>query len=138
MKLISGIRALFNPTVGWWSSFSVASDETGFTVTELRLRSEPVSTTATWHSIRAICFVDGGLGSDCFYSFVGDLADPILVPVESAGGLAFWETLKQRELFPPAISVQAVQSVKAGTQLWWPPEMSANNSFNPMPLRGTG
>jgi hypothetical protein len=44
-----------------------------------------------------------------------------VVPVEAAGGLAFWDQLKARNLFPAEISGQAVRSAVQGAELWWPP-----------------
>ena len=76
-----------------------------------------------WSDVQAVCFVDGGQGSDCFYLYTRSSADPVIVPTEATGGLAFWETLKRRNLFPPEISGQAVRSVGKGSQLWWPPKI---------------
>ena len=137
LKIISAIRSILKPAQGWWSDFAVVSDEKGFTVTESHRRDDSTSLAAAWSDVSAICFIDGGLGSDCFYIFTHGPSEPVMVPVEAIGGLAFWEALKQRELFPPESSGHAVRSATSGAQIWWPHEASANNSFKPKPLRGS-
>ena len=138
MKLFAAIRAFLNnqQNRGWWASFCVVSSESGFTVTELRRRKPSAIQSAAWNDIDGVCFKDGGLGCDRFFIFIRDCQEPIMVPVEASGGLEFWNQSKERLLFPQEISGQCVQSSATGAEFWWPPEMSANNSFKPTPLRG--
>ena len=139
MKLFAAIQSFMDKQQGgWWTQFSVSFNETGFTVTELCRKKPQIVQSTAWSDIHCVCFKDGGIGSDCFFVFVREQSEPLMVPISASGGLEFWNELKERALFPPEISGQCVQSVVTGAEFWWPPEMSANNSFNPMPLRGTG
>ena len=106
---------------GWWRSFTVTLNEEAFTVTELLRGRRSTNYSATWSSIAAVCFLDGGLGSDVFHIYTSSASSPILVPVEAAGGNLFWSQLTERGLFPEAISAQAVRSCSKGSTLWWPP-----------------
>jgi hypothetical protein len=99
----------------------VALGEDGFTLVESRRKGPPLSVSVPWASVAAVCFVDGGVGSDCFYLFSREQTELAMVPVEGTGGLAFWDELKRRNLFPAEISGQAVQSSAQGAELWWPP-----------------
>ena len=122
LKIVSAIRSFFDRSNrGWWTAFSVEQTEVGFTVIESGRK--PSNSAVAWSDIQSVCFVDGGLGSDCFYIHTTNRPDPVMVPTEATGGLAFWETLKQRNLFPPEISGQAVRSTDQGSQLWWPPKI---------------
>jgi hypothetical protein len=138
MNLFAAVRSFIanKQHRGWWASFSVASDDSGFTVTEHQRRKQRIAQGAAWNDVYGVCFKDAGLGCDCFFIFARNHQEPIMVPVEASGGLEFWGQLKERLLFPQEISGQCVQSSKSGAEFWWPPEMSANNSFKPTPLRG--
>ena len=121
LKIVSAIRSFFDQSNrGWWTAFSVNQTEDGFTVIESGRKAR--SCEVAWNDIQSVCFVDGGQGSDCFYVHTTNNCDPVMVPAEAVGGLAFWDTLKQRDLFPPEISGQAVRSTNQGSQLWWPPK----------------
>jgi hypothetical protein len=101
--------------------FAVAFNDEGFTVTESVRRKRFANYSATWSSISAVCFQDGGLGSDIFRIYTSSASNPILVPVEALGGNLFWLQLTERGLFPESISAQAVRSRSKSSTLWWPP-----------------
>ncbi|WP_157599033.1 hypothetical protein [Rhodanobacter sp. Root561] len=105
---------------GWWQSLAVAVNDEGFTVTEALRRERSVNYSATWSGISAVCFQDGGLGSDVFRIYTSSASNPILVPVEAVGGNLFWLQLTERELFPEFISARAVRSRSKSGTLWWP------------------
>jgi len=122
MSILTKIRdALSSRGHGWWQSFAVAFNDEGFTVTETLRRKRSANYSATWSSISAVCFQDGGLGSDIFHIYISNASSPILVPVEAAGGNLFWLQLTERGLFPESISAQAVRSISKSGTLWWPP-----------------
>ena len=123
LGLISRLRQAFSQSDrGWWDAFEASYDEQGFVVTE-RKRGRPARVTrVSWPQIATVCFVDGGQGSDCFYLFSATDEELAMVPAQGPGGLAFWDELKRRNLFPAEISGHAVQSGKQGAQLWWPPQ----------------
>jgi hypothetical protein len=122
MSILTKIRDAFSAGGhGWWQSFAVAFDDNGFTVTESLRRKRSATYSAAWSSISAVCFQDGGLGSDVFYVYTSSTSSPILVPVEADGGNLFWLQLTERGLFPESISAQAVRSSSKSSTLWWPP-----------------
>jgi hypothetical protein len=122
MSIVAKIRDAFSGRGhGWWRSFTVTVNEEGFTVTELLRRKCSTNYSATWSSIAAVCFQDGGLGSDVFHIYTSSASSPILVPVEATGGNLFWSQLTERGLFPQAVSEQAVRSNSKSITLWWPP-----------------
>ena len=122
LKIVSAIRSFFDQSNrGWWTAFSVDQTEDGFIVIESGRKAR--SWEVAWSDVQSVCFVDGGQGSDCFFVCTTNNSDPVMVPTEATGGQAFWQTLKDRDLFPPEISGQAVRSTNQGSQLWWPPKI---------------
>jgi len=115
-------KAFSDQSQAWWDAFAVSLAHDEFTVTERRRGGPATVTRVPWANIASVCFVDGGLGSDCFYLFSAEATELAMVPAEAAGGLAFWDELKRRNLFPEAVSGQAVQSSVQGARLWWPPQ----------------
>jgi hypothetical protein len=123
LALLSALRSfLCNQPGGWWVNVEVSFLEASFLLEERSSRTTPHSVRVQWDSVAAVCFVDGGLGSDCFYIYAADGTQLAAVPVESTGGSEFWSALKERGLFPAEISGHAVQSNVQGSQLWWPPQ----------------
>lgn len=122
MKIVSALRSIFRPPRSWWFDYAVVSGGKGFVVTGSRGPNGPTILAASWNDVRAVCFIDGGLSSDCFYTLTRSSSDPIMIPAEAEGGISFWEALKQRDLFPPEVSDIAVRSTVPGAQLWWPRE----------------
>jgi hypothetical protein len=123
LGLISALQQTFgNRPKGWWQSFAVALGETSFTVTERSRRGPDRVASVPWASVAAVRFVDGGQGSDCFHLFNNEHAELAMIPVEAPGGLAFWDELKRRNLFPAEVSGRATQSGASGAELWWPPQ----------------
>ena len=121
LKLIPAIQKFFDSTSQtWWASFAIELSETGFCVTQTERRKSPITRWADWDTISSVCFVDGGLSSDCFYIFTQEEAEPIMAPVEASGGQELWDELRERKFFPEPVSGQAVQSAESGAQLWWP------------------
>jgi hypothetical protein len=109
-----------NAPRSWWEQFTVIFDASGFSVTEAVWGKEPIEHVVAWQSVTAICFRDGGLGSDSFFVYSQQFKEPVLVPVEANGGNKFWDELKARNLFPQEISAQATTSVVTGAAFWWP------------------
>ena len=123
LSLFTRLRESFQTQPGgWWKSFTVLPSEHEFVVEDHRNKDQVHAIRVAWASVAAVCFVDGGQGSDCFYLFAADRTELAVVPVEASGGLAFWDALKARNLFPEQVSSQAVTSATQGTQLWWPPQ----------------
>ena len=123
MGLISRLRQAFSEQRdGWWDAFAVSLSEQEFVVTERKRGGAVAVTRVAWSSVRSVCFVDGGQGSDCFYLFSSEGKELAMVPAQGPGGLAFCDELKRRNLFPEEVSGQAVQSGNQGAQLWWPPQ----------------
>ena len=123
LGLISALRNSFrNQSRGWWEEFDVSLADQEFVLTENRRGKPPIVARIPWNSVAIVCFVDGGQGSDCFYLLAADNSKLAMVPAEASGGLAFWEELKARNLFPAEISGQAVRSTTQGARLWWPPQ----------------
>jgi hypothetical protein len=122
MSLLTRIREAFSSRPhGWWQLFSVTFDDHGFTVKEHSRHAGEITQSASWSSVSAVCFQDGGLGSDVFHVYISGAPDLILVPIEALGGNLFWSQLTARGLFPEAVSAQAVHSTSSGSALWWPP-----------------
>ena len=123
MSLLFTLRSfLRNRSLGWWANVEVSIVDEGFVLEERGSRASRRTDRVQWDSVAAVCFVDGGLGSDCFYIYGADGTQLAIVPVEASGGLDFWSALKERSLFPAEISGHAVQSNTQGAQLWWPPK----------------
>jgi hypothetical protein len=124
MKYFHGLeRRLRGKDRAWWNYFDVQFDDSHFRVVDRRIFGSDRIASVLWQDVRAVCFVDGGLGSDVFRIYTDpDQQEPSAqVPTECDGGQMFWQELKRRELFPESASGAAVTSTAGGSELWWPP-----------------
>ena len=125
MKYIHGLkRRLQGKDRGWWNFFEVKFDDSHFQVVERRIWGQDRFASVLWRDVHAVCFVDGGLGSDVFHIYADhELQNtPVQVPTEGDGGQMFWQELKLRGLFPESVSGAAVTSSDRGREIWWPPK----------------
>lgn len=106
----------------WWQAFEVSFDRECVVVRHTRKRV--TEERFQWSNVRRVCFKDRGLSSDVFFVFTSERPEPFMVPVEANGGDAFWRALRQRGLFPDAVSAAAVQSTDGGYHCWPEQEIS--------------
>lgn len=123
LGLLSRFRQAFSKQPqAWWDGFAVSLNDQEFVVSERKRGGPALIARVSWSQVANVCFVDGGQGGDCFHLFSATGQELAMVPAQGPGGLAFWDELKRRNLFPAEISGRAVQSASQGAQLWWPPQ----------------
>jgi hypothetical protein len=104
----------------WWDLFDVTFDDTGVVIRESHWWRRRVDERRFhWANIRSVCFKDCGLSSDVFLIYTSEREEAFMVPTEAHGGLAFWQALSARGLFPEEISQAAVKATDGGSY-WWP------------------
>jgi hypothetical protein len=93
---------------------------------EVRLQASPPGgnpwkQSFQWKSITRICYKAEGLeASDGVYVFTSDRPESYAIPVEAAGGSAFWEEILRRGLFDARLAIQAALSPEG--LFCWPGE----------------
>jgi hypothetical protein len=71
-----------------------------------------------WDTISRVCFKAEGLDvSDGVYVFTSLRMECYVIPVEAAGGAAFWDEIIRRGLFDPKLAIEAA-STPEGLFCW--------------------
>jgi hypothetical protein len=131
----------------WWAArrpkplaeqLAVTVDEQAVAVRVLGDLEPAWNQTFLWSDVRRVCVTDGGLfGSDLVRVVLREPELVVTVPLEAAGGRAFFGALCDRGLLPEAVWRAAMGETGGGAHCWppYPPDHKTGASTD---SRGPG
>ena len=131
----------------WWATrrpkplseqLAVTFDEQAVAVRVLADLEPAWNQTFRWGDVHRVCVTDGGLfGSDLVRVVLRGPERVVTVPVEAAGGNAFFGALCDRGLLPEAVW-RAAMGETGGATHCWPPHPPDHEAGAPAGSRGPG